>query len=334
MSFDPLTATATDAQAQLAEGSLTSETLVQLYLSQIARYNSFFNAIIATAPEDLLYKRARELDEERANGTVRGPLHGIPILVKDNIGTVPALGLPTTCGSLTPMDAKPKKNAEVINHLLAAGVILLGKANLSAGIIPITYEADSAGPMAKSIQDLADLLDVLVDPAKTVIPEGGYGSAVNRSWDDIRIGVIEPEKWLFPHEIENFEQKATDQMLSEWKAAYEKLKGVVKVIKPVTLLSPGEASEDGKKNIWDVFQSTFKANLDEFLATVEDSKVNTLQSLLEFNEKHAEQELGQTVWILEVRKHKKAEYIRKITGLVKDVLGRNLAYFTLVDFVG
>jgi amidase len=82
------------------------------------------------------------------------------------------------------------------------------------GIIPITHEADSAGPMTKSVQDLADLLDVLVDPSQTTVPEGGYRSAVTGSWGDIRIGVLEPEKWMFPHKIVKYQREANDQMVS------------------------------------------------------------------------------------------------------------------------
>ena len=66
------------------------------------------------------------------------------------------------------------------------------------GLIPVSFEADSAGPMTKSVLDLANLLDVLVDPSKTTVPEGGYKSAVTGSWDGIRVGVVEPETWLFP----------------------------------------------------------------------------------------------------------------------------------------
>lgn len=82
MSIDLLTATAADLQAKLSDGSITSKGLIQLYLNQIAKYDGYFKAVLATAPEDLLYKRASMLDDERANGSVRGPLHGIPILVK------------------------------------------------------------------------------------------------------------------------------------------------------------------------------------------------------------------------------------------------------------
>jgi amidase len=82
------------------------------------------------------------------------------------------------------------------------------------GIIPITHEADSAGPMTKSVKDLANLLDVLVDPNYKNVPEGGYISAATGDWGDIRIGIVEPEKWLFPEIIVKYEQSAMDQMAS------------------------------------------------------------------------------------------------------------------------
>lgn len=81
------------------------------------------------------------------------------------------------------------------------------------GIIPVSHEADSAGPMTKSVLDLANLLDVLVDPTKTTIPEGGFKTAVTGDWGDIRIGVLEPEKWLYPTENVKYVKEATDQMV-------------------------------------------------------------------------------------------------------------------------
>jgi amidase len=82
MPINPLTATATELQAKLTAEAVTSKQLVDLYLGQIARHNNYLKAVIAIAPKDLLYRRASELDKERADGVVRGPLHGIPILLK------------------------------------------------------------------------------------------------------------------------------------------------------------------------------------------------------------------------------------------------------------
>ena len=82
MAINPLTATAAELQAKLTDNSTTSQRLVKIYLDQIARHNGYLKAVIATAPESLLEKAAAELDNERACGIVRGPLHGIPFLAK------------------------------------------------------------------------------------------------------------------------------------------------------------------------------------------------------------------------------------------------------------
>lgn len=87
--------------------------------------------MIQTAPEALLRERAKTLDEERAAGKPCGPLHGIPILLKDNIDTHPDLGMGTTCGSFALLHAKPKANAPLVEGLIRAGAVILGKANMS-----------------------------------------------------------------------------------------------------------------------------------------------------------------------------------------------------------
>lgn len=77
-----LTATASELQAKLTDNSITSRELVKLCLNQIARYNGYLKAVIAVAPEELLDKTAAALDRERSQGHIRGPLHGLPILLK------------------------------------------------------------------------------------------------------------------------------------------------------------------------------------------------------------------------------------------------------------
>jgi amidase len=89
------------------------------------------NAAISLAPVEQLRSHAITLDEERAQLKVRGPLHGIPILIKDNIMTEASLGMDTTCGSYALKGAKAKINADVVDLILKAGMIILGKANLS-----------------------------------------------------------------------------------------------------------------------------------------------------------------------------------------------------------
>src|SRR5262249_48361323 len=97
------------------------------YLERIERLDKLTNSIIEINPEarDI----ARQLDEERAAGSLRGPLHGIPIIVKDNIDT--ADQMQTTAGSLALVGPPALQDAGVIAGLRAAGAIILGKANLS-----------------------------------------------------------------------------------------------------------------------------------------------------------------------------------------------------------
>lgn len=133
-SINVLTATAQELQQRLSDGLVTSLDLVQLYLTQIEKHNHQglkLHAVISTAPPNLLTQQAKRLDSERASGHVRSSLHGIPILVKDNIMTDSALGMDTTCGSLAFDGVEVKKNAHIIDLLLKAGMIILGKANLS-----------------------------------------------------------------------------------------------------------------------------------------------------------------------------------------------------------
>jgi amidase len=82
MSIDLLTATAADLQSLMQQGALTSRDLVYLYVERTAKYNDYLKAVIAIAPIVQLHTRASILDRERADGNLRGPLHGIPILIK------------------------------------------------------------------------------------------------------------------------------------------------------------------------------------------------------------------------------------------------------------
>lgn len=92
MALDPLTATAADLQERLSQSTTTSRELVKLYLDQIAKYNGYYRAVIATAPEETLVKIAEDLDVERQRGALRGPLHGIPILIKVKFNFFPNYG--------------------------------------------------------------------------------------------------------------------------------------------------------------------------------------------------------------------------------------------------
>ena len=235
-------ATITDINAALTAGTLTSERLVELSLARITAYEDTgpaLNAIIALNPNALAL--ARTLDAERKAGKIRGPLHGIPVVLKDNFDTA---DMPTTGGSVFLDGHMAKQDAFVVKKLRDAGAIILAKLNLSefatagafsslggqsknphdltrspmgssggtgvaiaagyaplglgtdtggsvrlpssangitgirptrgllsrAGIIPLSLSFDTAGPMTRSVADLALALDVMagVDAADAV----------------------------------------------------------------------------------------------------------------------------------------------------------------------
>ncbi|KAL2285896.1 hypothetical protein FJTKL_07395 [Diaporthe vaccinii] len=133
-SLDLLTVTSTELRQLLSDRSITSEDLVDAYLDQIQHQNHQglkLNAMISVADRDVIRKTARKLDMEREQGNIRSLLHGIPVIVKDNIMTGPELQLPTTVGTYALQESIAKRNAPIVDALVKAGAIVLGKANLS-----------------------------------------------------------------------------------------------------------------------------------------------------------------------------------------------------------
>jgi amidase len=99
--FDPLTISAFELSELLNAQAITSVQIVRLYLKEIEMHNRRgrqLRALISVAPKHEVIKIARKLDDERARGKIRGPLHGIPIVLKDNIMTDEKLGMDTTVG--------------------------------------------------------------------------------------------------------------------------------------------------------------------------------------------------------------------------------------------
>ncbi|KAK8430335.1 amidase signature domain-containing protein [Phyllosticta citricarpa] len=169
--FDPLTTSATTLAKLVGTGSLTSVDLVDVYLAAIERHNRSgrqLRALISTAPRYHLFALARRLDDERSAGRCRGPLHGVPVVLQDNIVTCAAAddvpttptsttttttisaaeagppagdagvyaavaghGMDTTLGSYAFVGARPKRAASVTQRLERAGLIVIGKSNLS-----------------------------------------------------------------------------------------------------------------------------------------------------------------------------------------------------------
>jgi amidase len=238
--FDVSEKSIRDLQAAMTAGRVTSEKLVELYLARIAAYDQAgprLNSVISINPNAAAMARA--LDEERKSRGIRGPLHGIPVLLKDNFET---RDMPTTGGSLALRGVVPTRDAFQVTKLRLAGAVLLGKVNLHelalgltgvssfggqtlnpydvtrtpggssggsgaaaaaclaaftmgtdtsgsiripsshnclvglrpsaglssrAGIIPFGHTQDTGGPMARSVEDIALILDATVgyDPA-------------------------------------------------------------------------------------------------------------------------------------------------------------------------
>lgn len=117
-------------QQKMQQGEATSVSITQAYLGRIEkidRQGPQLNAVIEINPDAL--QIAETLDKERKQGKIRGPLHGIPILVKDNVNTGDRMM--TTAGSLALVGNRAKDDAFIVQQLRKAGVVLLGKTNLS-----------------------------------------------------------------------------------------------------------------------------------------------------------------------------------------------------------
>ena len=127
--IDVTTASIEEINRAFESGDLTSERLVQLYLDRIEAYDQAgprLNAVITLNPNALT--RARELDAERRSSGPRSLLHGIPIVLKDNIDTA---DMPTTAGSSVLKGSVPPDDAFVARRLREAGAIVLAKLNMS-----------------------------------------------------------------------------------------------------------------------------------------------------------------------------------------------------------
>ncbi len=124
--FSVVEATIPDMQMAMQEGRTTSRQIVEQYLVRIALYNDKLNAVITVNPKAL--QEADRLDQERQSGQVRGPLHGIPIALKDNIHTN---DLRTTGGAIAFENLVPSYDATLTNNLREAGAVIIAKTTLT-----------------------------------------------------------------------------------------------------------------------------------------------------------------------------------------------------------
>ena len=173
--LDLTTATIPEVAAAMEDGRVTAERLVELCLARIEAYDDRgprLNAVITVNPE--ARTRARGLDAERRESGARSPLHGIPVVLKDNLDTA---DLPTTAGSFLLRDSLPPDDAFLVRRLREAGAIVLAKVNLS--------EFASGGAMSS----LGGITRNPHDPARSPSgSSGGTGAAVAAGYGFLGLG--------------------------------------------------------------------------------------------------------------------------------------------------
>ncbi len=173
--IDVTAATIEDLNRAFEAGALTSEQLVGSYLARVAAYDDAgprLNAVIALNPNAL--DRARELDAERRSRGPRSPLHGIPVVLKDNLDTA---DLPTTAGSVLLAGSMPPDDAFLVAKLRAAGAIVLAKVNMS--------EFASGGAMSSLGGRTRNPHDLLRTPGGS---SGGTGAAIAAAYAQVGLG--------------------------------------------------------------------------------------------------------------------------------------------------
>src|SRR5438067_2084838 len=358
--FDFVEATIPQLQAAMASGMLTSAGLTMGYINRIQSLNPTLHAVIELNSNAVAIATA--LDNERRAGNVRGPLHGIPLLVKDNIATKD--NMQTTAGSLAIYGSQVPADAPIIQQLRAAGAIILGKANLGEwanfrddeaetyplavgwsarggstnnaydlsytswgsssgsgagvaanlcaaavgtetdgsitgpsavenifglkptlglisqdGIVPISHQQDTAGPMARSVTDVAILLGIMQSPQTDYTPLLQRGALNGK-----RIGRDVP---YFDYsyygsgipgdeETVNFANHALDVMASLGATIVNTDTGNV---------------FDYTGDEFTALLYEFRAQIADYLATLTHTDMRTLADLIAFNQAHCPQEL-------------------------------------------
>ncbi|OHE28699.1 MAG: hypothetical protein A2Y45_07040 [Tenericutes bacterium GWC2_34_14] len=162
-------------QEQLNKGEITSVKLVEKALKEHEKWIDK-NAIAVISP--YAFKQAIILDEERKQGKVRGPLHGIPLVIKDNI--LYQDGTPTTANAFSLHDLIPPFNAKIVDLLIKQGAIILGKANLSEFAYFMSYD-DMPSGYGSMYGQVKHPFDEKIDP---------YGSSTG-SAVAVKLGIVE-----------------------------------------------------------------------------------------------------------------------------------------------
>jgi amidase len=365
-SFELDELTITELQNGMKSGKYTALSLTKKYLQRIQEIDKqgpMVNSVIEVNPDALSIAAA--LDRERKEkGSSRGPLHGIPVLIKDNIDT--ADRMMTTAGSLALLGSMPAHDSFVAQRLREAGAVILGKTNLSewanfrsnhsssgwsgrggqtknpyaldrnpcgsssgsgaataanlcaaaigtetdgsvvcpsstnslvgikptlglisrAGIIPIAHSQDTAGPMCRTVTDVAILLSALtgIDPRDKATSESqGKGSTNYTTFLDpnglkgARLGIVRKSFGF---------NDAVDKLMNDLIAEMKRLGAVI--VDPADIPTAGKFDESELE----VLLYEFKADLNAYLAGLgAKAPVHSLQEIIEFNEKHRDKEM-------------------------------------------
>jgi amidase len=382
--FQFIEATIPELQDAMASGQLTSAHLVRGYLERIQSLNPLLHSVIQTNPAAVCI--AQQLDEERRNGHIRGPLHGIPVLVKDNIATESevcngnAQMMQTTAGSLALVGSVVPGDAFIIRRLRNAGAVILGKTNLGEwanfrgninvyplavgwsarggntinpynlsytswgsssgsangvaanlcsvavgtetdgsitgpssvecivglkptlglvsqnGIIPISHQQDTAGPMGRSVTDVAILLGALQTP---------FGRVVGQPLPDdytrfLRRGALQGAR--IGRDVRYFDYSYYGSGIPGDHSTVGFAEHALDVMKSLGATIVDCDTGDVFAYTDDEFTALlyeFKAQIAQYLATLTNTNMRTLADLIAFNNVHCRQELvyyGQEVF--------------------------------------
>src|SRR6266446_23122 len=366
-------ATIPELQALMNSGALTSVQLTTNYLNQIATFNPLLHAVIETNPDALAI--AKKLDTERHSGHLRGPLHGIPVLVKDNLAT--ADKMQTTAGSLALVGSIVPSDSVVVNRLRAAGAVILGKANLSEwanfrgnapfngwsarggftrdpyllsfdpcgsssgsavaaaanmcaatvgtetdgsvvcpsgnnlnfglkptvglvsqdGIIPIAHSQDTAGPMCRTVTDVAIMLGVMQSPFGPVsgksVPSDYTQFLKLGSLNGARIGV---DSRYFSHAF-----GGEQGLVKVAQNVIDAIQSLGATVIPTDSGNPFQNNFRFYDDEFTVLLYEFKVQIAQYLATLGNTTMRTLADLIAFDIAHCPEEMkyfGQQVFEL------------------------------------
>jgi amidase len=367
--FPFVEATIPQLQAAMASGALTSAELTNGYIKRIQSLNPTLHAVIEVNSNALAIAAA--LDNERRAGQVRGPLHGIPILVKDNIATKD--NMQTTAGSLAIYGSQVPADAPIIQQLRAAGAVILGKSNLGEwanfrsfipifplavgwsarggntinaydlsytswgsssgsgagaaanlcsvavgtetdgsitgpsavenivglkptlglvsqeGIIPISHQQDTAGPMGRSVTDVAILLGALTSPV------GDYTQFLQRG--ALEGAVIGRDMRFFDYTYFGSGIPGDEQTVAFAENALNVMESLGATVVDVDTGDVFAYTDDEFTAL--LFE--FKAQIAEYLATLTHTNMRTLADLIAFDISHCPAEMpyyGQEVFEL------------------------------------